>query len=242
MEFAQQQNRIPDRAAGRDRRGAEAGEVGVHAGRGAGRAEEAGVRRSWRATSRSSWRWRKTNGRVRWTSAQGAAGREVWHKYTEKADRRDAGRVHQEDGARVDPERRPAAGRAEVAEVRPIWCQVVLPRVHGTGLFTRADAGAERHDARRCGVMRSGWTRFRRSRASGSCTTTTSRRTRWVRRGGMGGAGRREIGPRRAREARGVAGAAERRGLPVHDPRGVGGAFEQRQHVDGERMRHDSCR
>ena len=73
-------------------------------------------------------------------------------EYTEKACRRGAGRVHQEDGARVDPERRPAAGRAEV---RGSAADLVpgggAARPRDGAVHARADAGAERHDARRRG-------------------------------------------------------------------------------------------
>ena len=148
----------PDRTAGRDRRGAEARQVGVHARRGAGRAEEAGLRGPGGQHRRVPG---AGEGRAAGLAehAQGDAGREVRRRVHGEGRRRSARRVPQEDRARIDPERQQAARRAQVgrsaADLVPGGRAAACPRHRA--VHARTDAGAERYDAgrrRRCAAAR----------------------------------------------------------------------------------------
>ena len=243
MEFAQEQNRDPDRRCRRRSSRDAASPKQVGRSTPAACPDELKQRRSFADLERQ----RRGVPRAGEGRAAGRAAtttrRELVEKYGDEYDEKAIGRRSTRFMKKtvresiLNDDRRPD-GR-EPTEIRPIRCEVgVLPRVHGTGLFTRGQTQVLSvttlggvGDAQRLDTLSPD------RAASATCTTTTSRRTRVGEAGRMGGAGPPRDRPRRAGRARAVAGAPERRGVPVHDPRGLRGALEQRQHVDGQRLR-----
>ena len=109
-------------------------------------------------------------------------------KAFESRSRRPSARAILDEGIRPDGRR--------TDEIRPIWAEVgVLPRTHGSGLFTRGQTQAltHRHARLRSAMSRRSTASAPRS-TSASCTTTTSRRSPSARPRPLRCPGRREIG------------------------------------------------
>ncbi len=116
------------------------------------------------------------------------------------------------EGHRVD-------GRAK-NEIRPLAAEVgVLPRVHGSGLFTRGQTQVLSVCTLDTLSAARSWTPSGRRRRSGICTTTTSPPTPPARPGPPAPPPPRE-GPRRPGRARPGACDPLRGGLPLRHPRG----------------------
>ena len=126
----------------------------------------------------------------------------------------------------------------KVDQVRQIVGEVgVLPRAHGSALFTRGETQAlvvatlgTGDDEQLIDALEGKY--YRRS----SCCTTTSPPSRSGETGRMGAPGR-ENRPRQAGLAGAAPDAAERRGVPLHDPPGLRDLRVQRLVVDGLGLR-----
>ena len=139
--------------------------------------------RSWTALT-----WRST-------ARSGRAGQGRGRASSTSSSRKKCGKMITED-------RRAGRTAAPCDEIRPIWCEVgLLPRVHGSGLFTRGQTQVLTivYPGAQVATSRSLTTSARKI-ASATSTTTTSPASRWVRRGRCGrrAGGRSATGPWRS--------------------------------------------
>ena len=215
-------------------------QVGLHRRGRAGRAEEAVVADSRAATLDGVPR--AGEGR-----APGSASTRARRRCVEKFGER----VHRDDRSakRSTPSsRRPCASRILNEDKRAdgrvdrraaadlLRGRRAAPHARHRALHARPDPGAQRRHARRRRATRRSSTRF--AERQQALHAPLQLPAVLGRRGAADGRRRPSRDrPRRARRARARAGAAERGRLPVHDPRRLGSARQQRLHLDGQHLR-----
>ena len=143
---------------------------------------------------------------------------------------------------RILKEGKRADGRA-IDELRPITCDVgILPRTHGTGLFQRGETqvlsivtlGAMSAAQKLDTLAPEDEKRFMHHYNFPPYSVGEVRR--------MGGTGRREIGHGALGERALEAVMPTRGRVPLHDPRRLRGARQQRQHLAGQHLRRQHWR
>ena len=156
--------------------------------------------------------------------------------------RRPSARCRRKSSAAASSTKACASTVAGPADIRPLSAEVgVLDTAHGSGLFQRGETQVlVGRDARHAAHGADARHDHARRRASGTCTTTTSRRSPRARPGRVGSPKRREIGHGALAERALVPVLPTQHRVAVHDAGRLRRARVERLHVDGVGLRLDA--